>query len=168
MLNTVYFTVPELTLSTEDRTELLDIFNNEASNGYYYRSHNGNLTNLLVVYNYKKSVLIERLEQLFRPDICKGSYFVANYGSDRHCDDMRRCVISIELQNESNIPVTYHINNTEHDLYYNGKSVAINVEIEHSAKVSPTMRIFFQFHLNEKYSFDEYREMYFNNQIFRM
>lgn len=167
MLETVHFEVPELKLTTEEVTELLVKYNTEESNGYYYSSVQGHLTNLLIVYDYKKTPLIERLESLFLPDICNGSYFVSNYGSDRHRDDTRRCVISIELQNEHNIPVTYHINEREYDLYYNGKAVAIDVEKDHSSKTSPTKRVFFQFHLNEKYCFEEYREIYTNKKMFK-
>jgi hypothetical protein len=167
MLETVHFEVPELKLTAEEITELLVKYSNEESMGYHYSSVGGNLTNLLIVHDYKKTPLIERLEGLFLPDICNGSYFVSNYGSDRHIDDTRRCVISIELQNEHNIPVTYHIDEKEYDLYYNGKAVAIDVEKDHSSKTSPTKRVFFQFHLNEKHSFEEYREMYINKKMFR-
>lgn len=166
MLETVHFQIPELKLTTEEINELLVKYNNEESNGYHYSSAQGDLTNLLIVHDYKKISLIERLESLFLPDICNSSYFVSNYGSDRHSDDHRRCVISIELQNEYNIPVTYYIDEKEYDLYYNGKAVAIDVEKDHSAKTSPTKRVFFQFHLNEKYCFDEYREIYINKKMF--
>lgn len=167
MLETVHFEVPELKLTTEEVHKLLVKYNNEESTGYRYLSVGGKLTNLLIVHDYKKTPLMERLERLFLPDICNGSYFVSNYGSDKHIDDNRRCVISIELQNEHNIPVTYHIDGKEYDLFYNGKAVAIDVKKHHSSKTSPTKRVFFQFHLNEKYGFEEYREMYINKKMFR-
>ena len=167
MLETIYFEVPELNLTKDHVEELLNLYNSEEGLGYYYSNDKGMLTDLLVVWGYDKNLLIQSLENKFYSGYLDGSYFVSNYGSTEHQDDNRKCVISVEIQNEHNIPVTWRLNNIEYDLYYNNKAVAIDVTQRHSSRTSPTKRIFFQFHLNEKHSFAEYKELYQSGRLLR-
>lgn len=158
--------IPELNLSRLEINNLKEIFyQNKEKYGHKYISESGNDSGLILVGGFLKPKLIEKIENKINSNFIDASYFLSNYGVERHIDDNRQCIFSFEILNKENIPIDFYVNNLVEQQFYNGNVLMWNPQIEHSAAISKTRRIFFQIELKRNLEYSDYLELYKNGKL---
>ena len=106
---------------------LLDFFANNRQYGKYYTSDSGQATQLTLLGGYKKPNFISDIEKRISGNLIHNSYFVSNFGIEKHKDDNRKCVISFQLMNEDNIPLVFEIGGKQFIQFYEDGPVMFNL-----------------------------------------
>ncbi len=165
-----YIEVPELAI-TEAETEMLLRYFHETKNQYgkMYVTESGRQQDLLVVANFPKTELIEKICDKIDPFYIKNLYFLANHGIDIHVDDGRTCVISFELQNSERVPTDIYdstiTRNRIEQIHYKDLPIMWNTKAVHGAEESISQRIFFQIEIDTIFPFDDMVTIYKNGGL---
>ena len=151
-----HFYLDQIDFKDNDRKELLSFFH-KFRDQYTrkYISKKGTETNLFVIDGYPNQKIHKKYISIFSKWY-KTSAYLANYGIEEHVDDIRKFVISFELQNIDNIPLTLD----GKDVYYQNQVMAWNPQLTHYARKSDHMRIFYQIELDHNNDYNFYKNIF--------
>lgn len=132
-----------------------------------YINENGNNSGLGILPMHHDEVdgLLEYTGKIF-PEYFFEFYLIVNSGLDKHVDDNRQSVLTVEILNPEHVGTRFYDDDGSFELKYKqGEAHMISTQQYHSVDESAKERVFFQMELDRNYSFDDIKYVYRNGGI---
>lgn len=163
----LYIHIPELIISEDQKNQLLHLYYEQKHKlGHTYVSKTGKPQELTLVGGFDNPAFLMDIVKPIPNNYIDAWYFLSNFGVNAHIDDNRQCILSYEIQNYENIPLSFFDNQTEIEVHYKANTPILwNTQFMHGSKISLTERIFFQIEMKRNNSFEFYLNQYKNGKL---